>query len=234
MIGCTRSGGQGVEGEDDPDLTVGWIRYTEPCDQEGGCHHVADAAHFELCPVVHLDSMLELCQHVITELCEDQRHGFGRHLRPELVGCTEQCHQGTSRSVHVQDAGGGGKYNHAGVGRRMKGLLHRICSAGACPLQRGDTILRRAGLVLRRWLWHRGPFREMFSGLCKSRTYGGNVGDAIFLRIPNARSRIEPDCVQRWCCGGGNWTNYFFRTSMRIGVPSNPYSSRSWFSRKRR
>ena len=165
---------------------------------------MADAAHFELCPVVHLDSMLELCQHVITELCEDQWHGFGRHLRPELVGCTEQRHQGTSWSIHVQDMCGRGKYNHAGVGGREKGLWHHTYFAGACLLESCDIILRSVGLVLQRWLWHRCPFREMFSGLCKSRTYGGNVGDAIFLRIPNARSRIEPDCVQRWCCGGGN------------------------------
>jgi hypothetical protein len=106
MISCTRSGGQGIEGEDDPDLTVGLILYTEACEQEGGCHHVADTAHFELCPVMHLDSMLELCQHVMTELREDQWHGFGRHLWPEFTGCTEQGHQGTSRSIHMQNPAG--------------------------------------------------------------------------------------------------------------------------------
>ena len=82
------------------------MRYTEPCEQEGWCDHVADAAHFELCPVLRLDSTLELCQHVITELREDRRHGFVRHLRPELVGLTEQRHQCTGWSIHVQDASG--------------------------------------------------------------------------------------------------------------------------------
>ena len=85
---------------------VGRILHTEPREQEGWRDHVADTAHFELCPVLRLDPTLELCQHVVTELREDGRHGFGCHLRPELMGLTEQCHQCTGWSIHVQDASG--------------------------------------------------------------------------------------------------------------------------------
>lgn len=67
---------------------------------------MADAAHFELRPVMCFDSTMELCQHVMTELREDGRHGFGGHLRPELMGLAEQRHQCTSWPIHMQDTSG--------------------------------------------------------------------------------------------------------------------------------
>ncbi|OAI45651.1 hypothetical protein AYO43_07795 [Nitrospira sp. SCGC AG-212-E16] len=67
---------------------------------------MADATHFELFPIFHLDSTSELCQHVATKLCEAGWHGFGCHLRPVLMGCTEQRHQCTGRLIHVQDTSG--------------------------------------------------------------------------------------------------------------------------------
>ena len=67
---------------------------------------MADAAYFELCPVLRLNSTAELCQHVKTEFRDNRRHGFWRHLRPLFMGCTEQRHQCTGWSIHVQDASG--------------------------------------------------------------------------------------------------------------------------------
>ncbi|MCE9537261.1 MAG: hypothetical protein K8R65_12750 [Nitrospirae bacterium] len=67
---------------------------------------MTNAAHLELCPVLSLDSAVELCQDVATEFREEGRHGFGCHLRPELMGVTEQGHERASRSIHVQDSSG--------------------------------------------------------------------------------------------------------------------------------
>lgn len=129
-VGCVRKREQGIEGHDDPEFAAGCIRHTEPCEQQRWCDYVADAAHLELCPILCFDSVLELCQHVAAEFREDGRHGFRRHLRPELMGLTEQRHQCTSWSIHVQDASGRGKYDHARGRRRKKGLLHRTCFVG--------------------------------------------------------------------------------------------------------
>ena len=67
---------------------------------------MADAANFELCPVLRLGSTSELCEYVETAFREDGRHGFRLQLRPALMGCTEQCHQCTGWSILVQDASG--------------------------------------------------------------------------------------------------------------------------------
>jgi hypothetical protein len=85
---------------------VGRILYAESCEQEGRCDHVADAAYFELCRVLRLDSTLELCLHIVTEFRENGWHGLRRHLWPEIMGRIEQRHQSAGWSVHVQDASG--------------------------------------------------------------------------------------------------------------------------------
>lgn len=78
----------------------------ESSEQERWRDHVTNAAHLELGPVLSFDSVVELCQDVATEFREEGRHGFRRHLRPELMGITEQGHECTSRSIHMQDASG--------------------------------------------------------------------------------------------------------------------------------
>ena len=103
---CVWSGEQGGEGQNDTDLTIRCAWNSESCEEEGWCDHVAGAAHFELCPVLRFDSTSELCQHVETEFRDNRRHGFWRHLRPVLMGWSEQRHQCTGWSIHVQDASG--------------------------------------------------------------------------------------------------------------------------------
>lgn len=98
--------GQGIEGQDDSEFIVGGIRHTESGEQEGGGDHMADAAHFELCPIRPPDSMLELFQDIAAEIREEKWYGFGCHLRPEFMGHTKQRHECTSWAIHVQDASG--------------------------------------------------------------------------------------------------------------------------------
>jgi len=64
------------------------------------------------------------------------------------VGCTEQRHQRTGWSIHVQDASGWRKHDHAWVGGREEGLCHHVYGLGGCLLWSCDIILRGAGLVL--------------------------------------------------------------------------------------
>jgi len=110
---CIRDRWQGGEGQDDPDFIVCRIPYAEPCEQEGWSDDVAAATYFELRPVLCLKSALELCEHIVTELSEDERQRFRRHLRPEIIGGIERRHQYTGRSIHVQDASRWGEYHHA-------------------------------------------------------------------------------------------------------------------------
>lgn len=70
---CIGDRWQRGEGQDDPDLIVRRIPYAEACEQEGRSDDVADAAYFELCPVLRLESPLELCQHIVTEFSENER-----------------------------------------------------------------------------------------------------------------------------------------------------------------
>ncbi|OGW51992.1 MAG: hypothetical protein A2V62_13590 [Nitrospirae bacterium RBG_19FT_COMBO_58_9] len=67
---------------------------------------MAGAAQFELRPGLCVDVVLELRRYVAAELGEEGRHGFRRHLRPKLMGLTEQRHQCTGWSVHVENASG--------------------------------------------------------------------------------------------------------------------------------
>ena len=105
-VARVREGEQGAECQDNPELMIGGVWHTEPSEKEGWRDHVTNAAHLELCPVLSFDSAVELCQYVATKLREERRHGFRRHLRPELMGVTEQGHECTSRSIHMQDASG--------------------------------------------------------------------------------------------------------------------------------
>ena len=74
ILGYVRSGEQRSEGQNDTDLTIRCARNSESCEEEGWCDHVADAAYFELCPVLRLNSTAELCQHVKTEFRDNRRH----------------------------------------------------------------------------------------------------------------------------------------------------------------
>jgi hypothetical protein len=78
-------GDKTLKGENDAWVLTGRIGDTKAAEQEWWSHHVAHPPYLELSPIVGVDPIAELFQHIATKLGKNRRHRFVSREGPGIT-----------------------------------------------------------------------------------------------------------------------------------------------------
>ena len=98
-------GGEAVKCKNDARMLTGWIGDTKATNEERRSHKVTHPPHLELGPVMRIDPVAELLQHVAAKLNENRRDRFVSRRGPGSTRFAKKSNERPGRTVHMQDLG---------------------------------------------------------------------------------------------------------------------------------